>query len=162
MSIAISLLAVAVCVAFAAAVHRRNRRRVVKHLVGREALGNEQFASLFPSPLEGKVGVSLLRLLAPWVRFDVALIRPADRFCADLLLGVEDGLDANEFVASVEREWRIDLPDEEAAELRTVAELAHAVARRVSGVQSNLSLNTDPQRHQAAPPPMLRSGQLQR
>ncbi|QGJ20114.1 MULTISPECIES: acyl carrier protein [unclassified Polaromonas] len=117
---------------------------------------------MFASALEGEVGVSLRRLLAPWVSFDVALVRPSDRFCADLLLAVEDGMDSNEYVASVEKEWRIELPDEEAAKLLTIEQLANAVARRLSGLQSNLSLNADPQLKKAAPPLQLRAGYLQR
>ncbi len=107
------------------------RRRVRHRLRGREPLDDESFSSLFPSQLEGEIAVSARKLLAPMVSFDVTLIRPEDKPAVDLGLGSMDGLDANEFLASVERHWKVKVPAQVALQLRTVADVAGAVAQRV-------------------------------
>lgn len=126
----ICLLLAAVLVAFAA-WRWVERRAVQRYLAGREALDDAAFSSLFPTELEGEIAVSARRLLASMVSVDVALIRPDDKPAVDLGLGKRDGLDANEFLASVERQWQVKVPRTIASQLETVADVACAVAQRV-------------------------------
>lgn len=128
------LIALAVGVLAMAAMHRVKRARLRELLRSRRPLSEEEFGALFPAPLEREVAQSVRRLLAPWVSCDVALIRPEDEFCADLLLDAFDGLDPHEFLVSVEKRWGVDLPRGEAAQLKTVAELAAAIAPRLDRV----------------------------
>lgn len=114
-------------------------RKITSYLQGRTPLTDEDFAALFPSTLEGKVGVSIRRHLKSWVAFDVRLVRPQDLLCGDLLLDALDGMDPDVFLASVEKEWKVKLPDVNSQELRSIAELASAVSRYASEMQSNQS-----------------------
>lgn len=135
------------------AAHWANRRKLRGLLRGRRPLSEEEFGALFSVPLEGSVAQSVRSLLAPWVRFDVALVRPEDEFCGDLLLDALDGMDPEEFLLSVEKRWGVDIPRGDAAELRTIAELAAAVAQRLGGSQSNMPVNADVQERPAAQRP---------
>ena len=114
-------------------VRWRNKTQVAAFLQGREPLSRDAFASLFATPDEGRVAVSIRELLESWVAFDVARIRPDDEFCGRLLLDAVDGLDAEEFLRAVEKRWGISIPNEVAADLRTVRQLSSEVARRLSG-----------------------------
>lgn len=115
-----------------AVFHYGKHRKINALLHGRTPLTDEDFASLFPSIMGGKVAISVRRHLKPWVAFDVRLIRPQDKLCGDLLLDALDGMDPEEFLTSIEKEWNVKLPDEEAQELLSIAELVDAVTRRVN------------------------------
>lgn len=135
------------------AMHWANRRKLRGILRGRRLLSEVEFAALFAVPLEGTVAQSVRTLLAPWVPCDVSLLRPDDEFCGDLFLDALDGMDPEEFLLSVEKMWDVDIPRVEAAELKTIAQLAAAVAVRLGGSQSSMRVNADVLDRSAAQPP---------
>lgn len=128
-------LLLAAVLAAVSAMRWSQRRNVQRFLQGREALDDAAFSSLFPTPLEGEIAVSARKLLAPLVAFDVALIRPGDKPAVDLGLGAMDALDVDDYIASIERHWRVKVPRAIASQLRTMEDIAAAVAQRVEHVR---------------------------
>jgi hypothetical protein len=58
----------------------------------------------------------------------VELVHPDDKLCADVGLGVRDGLDANYFVRDVERATGTTIPDIEAQKLYTLRDILSFVS----------------------------------
>jgi hypothetical protein len=130
-------VAISAGVACALLVRWRNKARLATFLQGRAPLSAEAFASLFTTRDEGRVAVSIRELLAPWVAFEVELVRPDDEFCGELLLDAVDGLNPEEFLHTVEKRWSVSILNETAADLRTIRHLSSEVVRRMSGTKSD-------------------------
>jgi len=122
---AIIALALIAAVAMRLSIRRKARRAVY----ARAALSSTQFAALFTDPKEAEVSVAIRDRLRDYISIDPALVRPDDKLCADLQLAAIDGLDANSFVAEVERVTKTDIPDEVAERMLTLRDIVSFVAR---------------------------------
>ena len=105
---------------------RSKSQRVVK---GRVALSAPEFAALFPDPNEAVVAPLVRDQLRSYISVDPALVLPDDKLCADLQLARIDGLEANCFVADVERATATKIPDEAAEQMATLRDIVRYVAK---------------------------------
>jgi len=126
------LIAAGIAIAFAAvwAMHvsiRSKARRVVR---GRSPLGPAEFGALFGSEREAALAPVLRDRLRAYIPVDPALVRPDDKLCDELQLAVVDGLDANAFVAEVEKVVGVKIPDQDAQKMITLRDIVAYVAAR--------------------------------
>lgn len=105
--------------------HWSIRRKLAMALAGRPPLTEAEFAALFPGAEETAAAVR--QVLARYTPGDAARIRGSDRIARDLLIGAQDGLDANEIVHALDQRFAIRIPDERAAQVGTVHELVQLV-----------------------------------
>jgi acyl carrier protein len=101
------------------------RRRFALSMAGRKILSEKDFAAFFPGSEETANAVRAM--IARVMPGDGRLMLPSDRIAADLWVGAIDGLDSNEIVAGLERQFAIRIPEIHAAEVRTVQELIELV-----------------------------------
>src|SRR5262245_27095150 len=94
---------IAVAVGCAWAVHASARSKARSIVRGRSPLGPAEFGGLFKTEREAALAPIVRDRLRAYIPVDPALVRPDDRLCDELQLAVIDGLDANAFVADVEK-----------------------------------------------------------
>ena len=124
------LVAAALAIAIAAvwAVHlsiRSKARRIVR---GRSPLGPAQFGGLFKTQREAALAPVVRDRLRQYIPVHPALVRPDDKLCDELQLAVVDGLDANAFVAEVEKAVGVKIPDQDAEKMLTLRDIVVYVA----------------------------------
>jgi acyl carrier protein len=121
---------IAVAIGGSWAVHvftRSKARRIVR---GRSPLGPAEFGGLFKTATEAALAPVVRDRLCAYIPVDPALVRPDDRLCEELQLAVVDGLDANAFVADVEKAVGVKIPAQEAEKMLTLRDIVSFVAAR--------------------------------
>jgi acyl carrier protein len=93
-------------------------------------LGPAEFGALFKTEREAALAPVIRDRLRAYIPIDPALVRPDDKLCAELQLAVFDGLDANAFVAEVEKAVGVKIPDQEAEKMFTLRDIVSYLAAR--------------------------------
>lgn len=114
----------------AVATHLGLKRKASGVVSGRNHLSPAEFSALFHSPPERKWAPAIRDQLRSYIPVDPALVRPDDKLCAELQLAAIDGLDANGFVADVEKLTGVRIPDAEAERMLTLRDVISYVAAR--------------------------------
>jgi acyl carrier protein len=122
--------AVLVGVGLAVATHLGLKSKASRIVFGRNHLSAAEFSALFDSPEERKWATAIRDQLRSYIPVDPALVRPDDKLCAELQLAAMDGLDANAFVADVEKLTGVKIPDAEAERMLTLRDVISYVAAR--------------------------------
>jgi len=119
-------IALAIAAVLAAHIATRNKaRRVVR---GRSPLSPAEFSALFATEAEAALAPAIRDRLRAYIAVDPALVYPDDKLCAELRLAVLDGLDANAFVAEVEKAAGTKIPDPDAQRMATLRDIVSYVA----------------------------------
>ena len=121
---------IAIEVAAAVAVHLRVRNRVRRVVRGRVPLGAVGLSALFATDAEAVLAPIIRDRLRSYLLVDPALVHPDDRLCDELQLAAIDGLDANAFVAEIEKVAGMRIPDDDAQRLFTLRDIVAYVAAR--------------------------------
>jgi acyl carrier protein len=121
---------IAVAVGGAWAVHVSTRSKARRIVRGRSPLGPAEFGGLFKTEREAALAPVVRDRLRAYIPVDPALVRPDDRLCEELQLAVIDGLDANAFVADVEKAVGVKIPAQEAEKMLTLRDIVSFVAAR--------------------------------
>lgn len=110
------------------AARRSSRNKARETVKGRAALTDAAFAALFTNKAEADLSLKVRELLKPYIPVDPALVRPDDKLCEDLQLAAMDGLDANAFLAEVEKVLTTTIPAEAAGEMLSIKDIVSYVA----------------------------------
>lgn len=121
---------IAVAVAAVWAVHVSTRSKARRVVRGRSPLGPAEFGGLFKTEREAALAPVVRDRLRRYIPVDPALVRPDDKLCDELQLAVVDGLDANAFVAEVEKAVGVKIPDQDAEKMFTLRDIVIYVAAR--------------------------------
>jgi hypothetical protein len=122
-------VAALVIVGGSAALAPSQRRKILKRLVGRNSLTDDEFRSLFAAA-DAEIALTIRNQLTRYLVIPVELVHPDDKLCADVGLGARDGLDANYFVRDVERATGTTIPDIVAEKLYTLRDIVSYVSGR--------------------------------
>jgi hypothetical protein len=125
-------LVVAVGMGASLIVHVSIRRKAKRCVADRRPLGNNDFAALFATRAEAEVAPLIRLLLRGYIPVAPELVHPDDKLCRDLGLAAVDGLDANSFVADVQRAVGVSIPDAIGAKMLTLRDVVSYVALRRS------------------------------
>jgi acyl carrier protein len=93
----------------------------------RVSLTDGEFCSLFAAA-DADVALTIRNQLKGYLIIPVELVRPDDKLCADIGLGIRDGLDANCFVRDVQRATGATIPDIDAENLYTLRDIVAFVS----------------------------------
>jgi acyl carrier protein len=119
---------VALAVVGVVAVHISTRGKARRFVRGRSPLSAAEFGALFASEEEVALAPVIRDRLRAYIPIDPALVRPDDKLCDELQLAVTDGLDANEFVADVEKLAGTKIPDKDAERMFTLRDIVSYLA----------------------------------
>ena len=108
-------------------VDRAHRRQLVRRMKDRPPMNDDEFGRLFPVD-QAPIAIRIRQLLGRWVDIDLANVAPTDEFCQHLGLGRTDGMDVDDFVADVEKDFHIEFPDSEAQKMRTLQDMVEFIA----------------------------------
>ena len=122
-------VAVLVIAGGSAALVPSQRRKILKRLAGRKLLTDDEFRSLFAAA-DAEIALTIRNQLTRYLVIPVELVHPDDKLCADVGLGVRDGLDANYFVRDVARATGTTIPDIVAEKLYTLRDIVSYVSGR--------------------------------
>lgn len=112
------------------AVHWLTRSKARRVVQNRSPLGAAEFSGLFATEQEAALAPIIRDRLREYIAVDPTLVRPDDKLCEELQLGVVDGLDANAFVADVEKAVGVRIPDQAAERMLTLRDIVSYVAAR--------------------------------
>jgi len=126
-------LVVAVGLGASLVLHISNRRKAERCVADRRPLGNDDFSALFATPAEAEIAPQIRQLLKGYIPVPPELVHPDDKLCRELGLAAVDGLDANSFVADVQRAVGVSIPDAAGANMFTLRDIVSYVALRRSG-----------------------------
>ena len=118
---------VALAAVGAVAVHISIRSRARRVVRGRSPLSAAEFGALFATEAEAALAPVIRDRLRAHIPVDPALVRPDDKLCEELQLAVLDGLDANAFVADVEKVVGAKIPDKVAEKMFTLRDIVSYV-----------------------------------
>ena len=121
---------IAVAVVAAGAVHVSTRSKARRVVRGRSPLGPAEFGGLFETEREAALAPVVRDRLREYIPVDPALVRPDDKLCDELQLAVVDGLDANAFVAEVEKAVGVKIPGQDAEKMFTLRDIVAYIAAR--------------------------------
>lgn len=121
---------IAVAVAGVLAVHVSTRSKARRVVWGRSPLSPAEFGALFKTEQEAALAPVVRDSLRGYIPVDPALVRPDDKLCDELQLAVVDGLDANAFIADVEKSVGVKIPGQEAGKMFTLRDIVAYVAAR--------------------------------
>ena len=126
-----ALIATGIAIAIAAAglAHLRSRGKARRVVRGRPPLSASEFSALFETGAQAAWAPVVRDRLRRYIPVDPALVRPDDRLCDELQLAALDGLDANVFVAEVEKLAGIKIPAHDAQRILTLRDIVTYVAR---------------------------------
>jgi len=119
---------IALSVAGAVCVHISKRRKARRVVRGRSPLSAAEFAALFATEAQAALAPLIRDRLRAYIPVDPALVRPDDRLCEELQLAAMDGLDANAFVAEVEKAVGTKIPNKDAESMFTLRDIVSYVA----------------------------------
>lgn len=91
-------------------------------------MGAAEFAGLFKTEREAALAPVVRDRLRGYIPVDPSLVRPDDRLCEELQLAVVDGLDANAFVADIEKAVGVKIPAQEAEKMLTLRDIVSYLA----------------------------------
>ena len=111
----------------------RARRKARRFVHGRAPLDAAEFGRLFSTIGEGALAPVIRDRLRGYIAVDPALVRPDDKLREDLQLAVLDGLDADAFVADIEKTVGVKIPNKEAESMRTLRDIVICVAAQTHG-----------------------------
>jgi acyl carrier protein len=121
---------VALAVVGAIAVHISTRSKARRTVRDRSPLSAAEFGALFASEAEAALAPVVRDRLRAYISVDPALVRPDDKLCEELQLAVTDSLDANAFVADVEKVVGTKIPDKDAEGMFTLRDIVSYLATR--------------------------------
>ena len=106
----------------------RNRARGA--VSSRDTLDNEAFSRRYFEGREARLASGVRAALAAYIPGDVSRVYPDDDLVKDLQLGTIEGKGFDDFIASLERLYNIEIPPPEARGLRTLRHVICYVSRK--------------------------------
>ncbi len=103
----------------------------------RETLDNEAFSRRYFEGRQARLASDVRAALAPYIPGDVSRAYPDDDLVKDLLLGTVDGMSASDFIASLERIYKIKLPPQEVQSMRTLRHIIRYISRQLEAVEAH-------------------------
>ncbi len=111
------------------------KRRALRHMAGREPRGNKEFGRYYFPPEEVEIAAKVRAIMARHVSVDLARLHPDDRIVEDVRMDALDSLATVEFVAEVEKEFGITIPNKAAATMTSLRSFVEYVSNaKKSGV----------------------------
>lgn len=109
-------------------VDRREKRRALRHMSGREPRSASSFAAHFFQGGEVLVAERLVDVLARHLAVDLSQLHPDDRLVQDLRMDALDSLSTVEFVLDIEEELGVKIPNEVGVKMLTLRDVVTFVA----------------------------------
>ena len=108
--------------------------RANRHVYGRPARSEDDFAARFFPPEQWETAIQVRRLLAPYLPVNAARIEPSDRLTDDLGLAARMayGLDSVAFVEDLEATFNICFDELDHQRLRTFRDAVERVAEKIT------------------------------
>jgi acyl carrier protein len=113
----------------------RQKKSVVARLGTRPQLGSRGFGTTYfgGSPARAQVAAKVREVLARHLPFPVDGVLPGDRPVQDLMMDDLDSMATVEFVLDLEKQFGIEIPDQDAAGLRSLQDIVDYVDHRGVG-----------------------------
>ena len=112
------------------------RSRARGAVSSRETLDNEAFSRRYFEGREARLASGVRAALAPYIPVDVARAYPDDDLEKDLQLGRIDGRSVNDFIASLERLYNIDIPAQDAKGMHTLRQIICYISRQLESAEA--------------------------
>lgn len=103
------------------------RRRILERMQTRQSRNPEMFGRYFFSPEQAPVAAKVREILSHYLSFDLLKLSPEDTF-VDFEVAEMDSLATVGFVAELEREFGIRIPNRDAEKLKTFRDVVEYVS----------------------------------
>ena len=123
----ICLLVAASIIALLTLQTRSEKRRALRHMQGRKPLQDDYFGREFFPPHRAEVAARLRQTLSRHVALDLSRLHPDDKLVEDIRMDSLDSMSTVEFIADVEREFGVVIPDAEAQQMRSLRDVVEYV-----------------------------------
>ena len=105
-------------------------RKARRLRLGRKPLTDEAFGLEFFSGPESQIAAKARAALNRYIPGDTLRIHPDDELVRDLQLATVDGLDANDYLRDLEREFGVSIPDAESVRWRSLRDVVTFLSKR--------------------------------
>jgi acyl carrier protein len=130
-------ISLAFSVAAFAYVFRRikhdEQRQIESVTSGRRSFTAEEFGKEYFTGVAVPIAAACREIFAENYELDSSRIHPDDKLCADLRFAAHDCLDANEFLAGIEKRFQIKFSKSEMKQMRTMRDIVDVVAAKSTG-----------------------------
>jgi hypothetical protein len=132
----LALLLLAALALFLLVTNLSIRNRARGAVSSRDTLDNEAFSRRYFAGREARLASGVRAALAAYIPGDVSRVYPDDDLVKDLQLGAIEGKSADDFIASLERLYNIEIPPPEARALRTLWHLIGYISRKSQAAEA--------------------------